>query len=89
MGPLTVPVLTALAGVAVRAIIYAELLARLRWQERQQRASHRALAELARELLPQRPLRPNPFQPQGAPGQTRAPCRPRRPIPAGRSASIA
>lgn len=52
MDPVTVPVLTALAGVAVRAISYAELLARLRWQERRQRASHRALTELARELPP-------------------------------------
>jgi hypothetical protein len=43
MGPVIVPVLTVLAGVAVRAIAYAELLARLRWQERQQRA----LTELA------------------------------------------
>jgi hypothetical protein len=52
MNPVTVPALTVLAGVAVRAIAYAELLARLRWQERQQRASHRALTELARELPP-------------------------------------
>jgi hypothetical protein len=52
MDPVTVPTLTALAGVAIRAISYAELLARLRWQERRQRASHRALAELARELPP-------------------------------------
>jgi hypothetical protein len=48
MGPVIVPVLTVLAGVAVRAIAYAELLARLRWQERQQRA----LTELARALPP-------------------------------------
>ena len=52
MDPVTVPALTALAGVAIRAITYAELLARLRWQERRQRASHLALTELARELPP-------------------------------------
>jgi hypothetical protein len=52
MDPVTVPALIVLAGVTVRAITYAELLARLRWQERQQRASHRALAELARQLRP-------------------------------------
>jgi hypothetical protein len=50
MDPVTAPTLTALAGVAIRAITYAESLARLRWQERRQRASHRALTELAREL---------------------------------------
>jgi Tfp pilus assembly protein PilN len=48
MGPVIVPVLTVLAGVAVRAIAYAELLARLRWQERQQHT----LTELARALPP-------------------------------------
>ena len=48
MGPVIVPLLTVLAGVAVRAIAYAELLARLRWQERQQRT----LTELARTLPP-------------------------------------
>lgn len=52
MDPVTVPALTALAGVAIRAITYAELLARLRWQERRQRASHRVLTELARGLPP-------------------------------------
>lgn len=52
MDLITVPVLTALAGLAIRAISSAELLARLRWQERRQRASHRALTELARELPP-------------------------------------
>jgi Tfp pilus assembly protein PilN len=52
MDPVIVPALTALAGVAIRAITYAELLARLRWQERRQRASHRALTELACELPP-------------------------------------
>jgi hypothetical protein len=52
MDPVTVPVLTALAGVAIRAICYAELLARIRWQERRDRASRIALAELARMLPP-------------------------------------
>jgi hypothetical protein len=48
MNPVTVPTLTALAGVAIRMIAYAELLARLRWQERRQRA----VVELARDLPP-------------------------------------
>lgn len=48
MDPVIVPVLTVLAGVAVRAIAYAELLARLWWQERQLRT----LTELARALPP-------------------------------------
>jgi hypothetical protein len=48
MDPVIVPALTVLAGVGVRAIAYAELLARLRWQERQQRT----LTELARTLPP-------------------------------------
>jgi hypothetical protein len=52
MDSVTVPTLTALAGVAIRAITYAELTAKLRWQERQQRASHRALIEVARVLPP-------------------------------------
>jgi hypothetical protein len=52
MDPVTMPALTVLAGLAMRAIAYAELLARLRWQERRQRACHRALAELARALPP-------------------------------------
>jgi hypothetical protein len=52
MDPVIVPALTALAGVVIRGITYAELLARLRWQERQQRASRRALTELARALPP-------------------------------------
>jgi Tfp pilus assembly protein PilN len=52
MDPVTVPALTVLVGVAIRAITYAELRARLRWQERRQRASHRALTELARDLPP-------------------------------------
>jgi hypothetical protein len=38
---------SALAGVAVRGIAAAELLARLRWQERQRRADHACLRELA------------------------------------------
>ena len=52
MDPVTVSALTVLAGVAIRMITYAELLARLRWQERRQRASHRVLTELARDLPP-------------------------------------
>lgn len=52
MHPIIVPVLTALIGVAIRGIAFVELLVRLRWQERRQRASHRALTELARELPP-------------------------------------
>jgi hypothetical protein len=52
MDPVTASALTALAGVVIRAITYAELLARLRWQERRQCASHRALTELVRELPP-------------------------------------
>jgi len=52
MDSVTVSALTVLAGVAIRVIAYAELRARLRWQERRQRASHRALTELARELPP-------------------------------------
>ena len=52
MDTVTLSALTALAGVAIRAITYAELLARLRWQERRQRASHQALTELVRELPP-------------------------------------
>ena len=38
MDPIIVPVLTALIGVVVRAIAVAELLGRLRWQERQRHA---------------------------------------------------
>jgi hypothetical protein len=59
MDPVIVPALTVLAGVAVRAIAYAELLARLRWQERQQhtlteleRQQH-TLTELERALPPE------------------------------------
>ena len=50
MDPIIVPVLTALIGVGMRAIAVAELLARLRWQERQRRADQSCLAELARAL---------------------------------------
>ncbi len=42
--------ISALAGVAVRGIAAAELLARLRWQERQRRAERACLQELARAL---------------------------------------
>jgi Tfp pilus assembly protein PilN len=52
MHPVIVPALAALIGVAMRAIAFAELLARLRWQERQQRADRASLAELARMLPP-------------------------------------
>jgi hypothetical protein len=45
-------IVSALAGVTARAIAYAELLARLRWQERQQRSSRRDLTELACKLPP-------------------------------------
>ena len=50
MDPLMVPVLTALTGVAVRGIAAAELLARLRWQERQRSADRSCLIQLARAL---------------------------------------
>ena len=52
MDPILVPVVTALFGVLVRAIAFAELLVRLRWQERQRRADRFTLAELARTLPP-------------------------------------
>ena len=42
MDPIIVPVLTAPIGVAMRAIAVAELLARLRWQERPRRADRPA-----------------------------------------------
>jgi hypothetical protein len=41
---------SAIAGVAVRGIAAAELLVRLRWQERQRRADRSCLEELARSL---------------------------------------
>ena len=50
MDPIIVPVLTALIGVAMRAIAVAELLARLRSQERRWRADRSCLTELARAL---------------------------------------
>jgi Tfp pilus assembly protein PilN len=52
MDPILVSALTALFGVAVRAIAFAELLARLRWEERQRRADRFTLVELARTLPP-------------------------------------
>jgi hypothetical protein len=50
MSPFLVPLLTALAGVAVRGIAAAELLARLRWQQRQRSADRSWLFELAQAL---------------------------------------
>lgn len=50
MNPFLVPVLTALTGAAVRGIAAAELLARLRWQERLRSADRSCLCELARAL---------------------------------------
>jgi hypothetical protein len=50
MEPIIVPLLTALIGVAMRGIATVELLARLRWQERVQRADSSCLVELARAL---------------------------------------
>jgi hypothetical protein len=47
MDPFIVPVLTAVAGLAVRGIALAELLARLRWWERQLRADRASLTGLA------------------------------------------
>lgn len=44
MHPIIVPVLTALIGVAMCGIAFAELLAQLRWQERQLRADRSSLA---------------------------------------------
>jgi hypothetical protein len=43
---------SALAGVAVRAIAAGELLVRLRWQERQRRADRSYLEKLTRSLPP-------------------------------------
>ena len=45
-----VPVLTALTGLALRGIAIAELLVRLRWQDRQQQAHRCYLMALARTL---------------------------------------
>jgi len=50
MDPIIVPVLTALAGLAMRGIAVAELLVRLRWQDRQQHAHRSYLTALARTL---------------------------------------
>lgn len=52
MDPLVVPVLAAFAGMAMRGIAFAELLVRLRWQERQQRAHRSYVTALARRLPP-------------------------------------
>lgn len=48
MSPIIVPVPTALVGLAIRGIAAAELLVRLRWQERQRRADRSCLMQLAR-----------------------------------------
>jgi hypothetical protein len=50
MDPVIVSVLAALAGLAVRGIALAELHARLRWQERQQREHRAYLTALALSL---------------------------------------
>ena len=50
MSPVFVPVLAALVGLAIRGVVIAELLVRLRWQERQQRAHQAYLVALARTL---------------------------------------
>ena len=52
MHPIIVPVLTALIGVTMRAIAFAELIVRLRFEERQHRADRSSLTELARTLPP-------------------------------------
>jgi hypothetical protein len=52
MDPIIVPVLTVLVGAIMRVIAFAELLTRLRWQERQHCADRSSLAELARMLPP-------------------------------------
>jgi hypothetical protein len=50
MGLIIVPALTALASVILRCISAVELIARLRWQEQQQRARICYVAALARAL---------------------------------------
>ena len=52
MDPIIAPALVALANVLMRAIAAAESLARLRSQERQQRAHRFNLSELPRVLPP-------------------------------------
>jgi hypothetical protein len=52
MDPIIVPVLTALVGLAMRWIAFAELFVRLRWQERQLRADRASLTGLALALPP-------------------------------------
>jgi hypothetical protein len=52
MDPIILSALTALISMVIRAIAFAELLARLRWQERQQRTDRSTLTELARTLPP-------------------------------------
>lgn len=50
MDPLVMPALTVLAGLFIRGIAIVELLVRLRWRERQQRAHHSYVHALARAL---------------------------------------
>ena len=50
MDPIIISVLTALVGLAMRGIAIAELLMRLRWQERHQRGHRAHLTALARAL---------------------------------------
>jgi hypothetical protein len=50
MDPVIVPVMTALAALAMRGIAIAELLVQLRWQERRQQAHHSYITALARTL---------------------------------------
>lgn len=52
MNPIIVPVLTVLIGLAVRLIAFAEMLAQLRWQERQLRADRASLTGLALAVPP-------------------------------------
>ena len=64
MNPIIVPVLAALAGLAMRGIAIAELFVRLRWQERQQHAHRSYLITLARTLP--RGCRLNEVRPDGS-----------------------
>jgi hypothetical protein len=50
MDPVIVPVLTVLAGLAVRGMAVAELLVLLWWRERQERAHRSYLTALVRGL---------------------------------------
>jgi Tfp pilus assembly protein PilN len=50
MDPVIVSVITALVGLAMRGIAIAELIVRVRWQERQHHAHSAYLTGLARTL---------------------------------------